>query len=102
MSTCHSNGTEHCCWIGGVACPHLGENIVMGRRWACTLLVEYGSWGAVYESVEYQATAAAAFFTENHPGKGCGDWPQNIPEVMAEGIGLCCWNTEVSLGNLGT
>lgn len=92
MAGCHGLGDEHCCWIGGVPCPFLEEGTVEGRRWVCGLLRELGSWDAVYEDERYRAADVAAWFAENYPGFGCGDWPQSIPEVMSTpGTGRCCY-----------
>ncbi len=91
MAVCTGNSTEHCCWINGVVCPYLEENTVEGRRWACGLLRKLGSWEAVYDSSEYQTSDAAAMFTAVWPGFGCGDWPQDIPGVLASPSGNCCW-----------
>jgi hypothetical protein len=88
---CHGNNDFHCCWINGQVCLHLEERTVEGRRWACGLLRELGTWDAVYQDPRYQATTAARSFQEHHPGYGCGDWPQNLPDVMANGSGLCCY-----------
>jgi len=82
--SCSGNGEKHCCWIGGVLCPHLEEDTVEGRRWTCSLYRALGSWEAVYASDEYQTTDAAAWFAG-------GDWPQNIPEALASPSGKCCW-----------
>lgn len=92
MPICHGNGSDHCCWINGKVCPHLEENTVPGRRWACGLLRVHGDWETVYQTPEYQATDAATWFASSHPGYGCGDWPQNIPPVIQGGVGLCCWS----------
>ncbi len=88
---CTGNNMDHCCWINGAVCPYLEENTVEGRRWACGLLRELGSWEAVYASNEYQTTDAAAMFVDVWPGFGCGDWPQNIPDVITSPSGNCCW-----------
>ena len=93
--TCTGLGDRHCCWIAGVECPHLEENTVEGRRWVCGLLRRLGSWDDAYLSPEYLDTMAAASFAVHHPGYGCGDWPQNIPEAMTDVSGKCCWQ-EVS------
>lgn len=86
--TCTGRGSNggHCCWISGVVCPLLVEVDGLPR---CAV---WGRW----DSVEYLETAAAAWFEASWPGRGytCADWPQNIPEVMAEGIGLCCWGSD--------
>jgi len=51
---CPGNGEKHCCWVGGAVCPHLEENTVEGRRWACGLLMKYGSWAEMNNSPEYK------------------------------------------------
>lgn len=92
---CHGNGADHCCWIDGKACSYLEEYTVPGRRWACGLLRELGSWSALYADPRYQGTEAAAWLALHYPGYGCGDYPQNIPEAMSTpGIGLCCFKGE--------
>jgi hypothetical protein len=94
---CHGNLTEHCCWIEGQVCPFLEENTVPGRRWACGLYRELGSWDKVHSDPRYLASPAARFFITRYPGFGCGDWPQNIPGLLDEvGVRLhpdavCCW-----------
>lgn len=50
-------GGDHCCYLGGVRCAHLVEN-VGGRRYACGLLVRYGSWEAMEASPEYEHVGA--------------------------------------------
>ena len=50
---CTGNSSDHCCYIAGEVCPYLEENTIPGRRWACGLLVKYGSWAAMNESPEY-------------------------------------------------
>lgn len=84
---CHGNNLYHCCWINGRVCPYLEEGTVEGRRWVCGLLRELGSWAAVYTDPRYQTTDAAQYLAPF----GCGDWPQNLPDVMANGHGLCCF-----------
>ena len=89
---CHGNGVDHCCLIKGTVCSYLEENTVAGRRWACGLFRRHETWDNVYASVEYQDTDAARWFADHYPGYGCGDWPQNIPEVMeTPGLGRCCY-----------
>ena len=88
---CHGLNDSHCCWINGTVCPYLEEHTVEGRRWVCGLLRELGTWEKVYTDPRYLATDAAVSFRVHHPGYGCGDWPQNIPETMANGSGLCCF-----------
>ena len=53
--TCTGLGADgdHCCYQRGVRCVHLVEN-VEGRRYACGLLIKYGSWQTMNTSPEYQ------------------------------------------------
>ena len=88
MAICNGRGDggDHCCYIGGEVCPLLFINRAGKPR--CSV---WGNW----DSPEYKATAAAAFFEQRWPGKGytCADWPQNIPEVMSQSeANLCCWS----------
>lgn len=75
-----------CCWIAGVECPLLTYQGDIPR---CSV---WGKW----DEEPYKSSEAAAFYERSWPGRGytCADWPQNIPEVMAEGIGLCCWQAD--------
>lgn len=43
----------HCCYVMGQRCPFLVEN-QGGRRYACGLMLEYGSWEAVNASMAYR------------------------------------------------
>ena len=45
---------DHCCYWDGSRCEYLVEN-VDGRRYACGLLIKYGSWQIMNTSPEYQA-----------------------------------------------
>ena len=75
----------HCCVIGGERCPYLIE-FYGGRRWACGLLVELGSWTAVEADPRYQPIA-------EHFGNPCmcREWQPREGE--------CC--REVRCGDLG-
>ncbi len=53
-AACNGNAADHCCYLDGVVCDYLEENTVPGRRWACGLLVRFGSWQAMSASAEYQ------------------------------------------------
>ena len=100
MATCNGNGDDHCCYLGEAGtCRHLEENTVPGRRWACGLYRELGSWEAVHADDRYPAVRrhlTAAGITV-----GCGDWPQNVPALEA-GVragtinpsAACCWGDE--------
>jgi hypothetical protein len=68
---------EHCCYLGQAGvCPHLEENTVPGRRWACGLLVRLGSWDAVHASHEYQRDVAPAWQGFDPP-MNCGTYPES-------------------------
>lgn len=92
MSACTGNGEDHCCYFNGLACPHIEENTVPGRRWACGLLRELGDWDQVIASDRYQQ-AVQPLFDANPAlnGMNCRDWPQGYSGVMAHGRGLCCY-----------
>ena len=87
---CHGNGPDHCCYINGGVCQFLEEDTVPGRRWVCGLYRELGDWAAVHSDPRYQAAPIADWFTRTHPGYGCGDYPQHVPEKMAA-TGRCCF-----------
>jgi hypothetical protein len=53
MPLCHGNTAEHCCSFWGVICPYVEENTVPGRRWACGLLRELGTWAQVERDPRY-------------------------------------------------
>ena len=55
IPTCTGEGAagDHCCYWGGQPCPHLVENVA-GRRYACGIRVELGSWTAVSASSTYK------------------------------------------------
>ena len=44
---------DHCCYVAGTVCPHLRENVA-GRRFACGLMLEHGSWAKVVKSEGYR------------------------------------------------
>jgi len=67
---CLGNAQDHCCYVNGQACKYLEENTVEGRRWACGLRRELGSWDAVIASDRYQQDVAPHFGEMN-----CRDWP---------------------------
>lgn len=54
---------DHCCYLGGETCEHLVENVA-GRRYACGLMVKYGSWELMEQSPEYAEVGA---YWEAHP-----------------------------------
>jgi hypothetical protein len=74
MATCEGNADDHCCYLGqrGV-CEHLEEGTVEGRRWACGLRREYGSWDAAHASPDY--VEIRSYFRSVGTTVDCGDWP---------------------------
>lgn len=44
---------DHCCYQAGKPCDYIVENQA-GRRYACGLLLKYGSWEKMNESPEYK------------------------------------------------
>ena len=89
-SPCHGNG-EHCCYVPGLTnpefgegvCPFLVQNVIPGRRWACGLLVDKGSWQAVHKSKEYQTVVRPVWQGNDPPVADCGDW--------GPGTNQCCF-----------
>ena len=69
---CNGNRDDHCCWIKGNPCPHLEENTVKGRRWACGLYRKLQDWDAVLASQEYIIDVKPTF---EPLGMNCRDWP---------------------------
>lgn len=85
MVVCNGQGDVdggHCCWIDGKVCELLDTSGPIPR---CSV------WGRWDEPV-WTDSPAGKFFAGRYPGFNCSDWPQRIPEVMASGRGLCCWN----------
>lgn len=68
-----SAGEEHCCWVRGEPCQFLREN-EGGRRWACGLRLELGSWEAVHADSRYLAEIRPAWDEVGAPDD-CGDFP---------------------------
>ena len=44
---------DHCCYVNGVECVYLRRNTA-GRKYACGLFLDLGSWAAVNISNEYR------------------------------------------------
>jgi len=70
---CLGNTPDHCCYLDSKPCPHLEENTVEGRRWACGLRRKLGNWDDVLESKEYKADVLPVF---GPIGINCKDWPK--------------------------
>ena len=95
MPVCTGQGANgsHCCYIGGQVCYYLDDSEPTPR---CSLLVELGSWDKVHKDRRWKRSVVGVWFKDRYPGYGCGDWPQNIPEVMndepdAGPFYACCW-----------
>ena len=75
MSNC-GKGETHCCWLGKAGeCSYIKKSEQPDFNWACGLREKYGSWEAVYKTLEYQENVQP--FWIDYPVKGmrCGDWP---------------------------
>ena len=90
MAACTGRGGitgqwKHCCVLGDRPCPYLVEN-QGGRRYACGLFVELGSWAGVESDPRYQPIA-------DHFASptACRDWQPKT--------GTCC--LEVRDGDVG-
>ncbi len=84
MSTCNGQGAngDHCCWINGEVCIYLDTSGPIPR---CAI---WGHWDG-----RWHQSPVGRWFAKNYPGYNCGDWPQNIPEVVQTGpYSLCCWS----------
>jgi hypothetical protein len=70
---------RHCCVLGknGV-CPYLVENVA-GRRYACSLRLELGSWTAVEADPRYQPIAE-----HFDSATACRDWQPRPGECCRE------------------
>lgn len=81
---CHGNNDDHCCYLYAEPCMFLGENIVTGRHWACTLLVELGSWDKVHADKRYKELVEPVI--QSFGVSSCGDW--------GPGTNQCCYSEE--------
>lgn len=75
------DGGDHCCYIEGKVCFFL-ESVDGTPR--CSI------WDQM-DTPRWRRSKVGKWMGERYPGYTCRDWPQNIPEVMDAGIGLCCW-----------
>lgn len=81
MFTCTGDGADHCCYLDGKPCPHLEEGTVPGRRWACGLLRQTGTWAAVAADPRYRPIG------EHWQSIG---QPFNYCETFIPTEGACC------------
>lgn len=87
MPVCNGQGANgtHCCFIAGEVCQFLDTSGEIPR---CSV---WGNWDG-----RWHEAPVGRWFAETYPGFDCGDWPQNIPEVMAAAptagpFYACCW-----------
>ena len=82
MSICHGNREDHCCYVAGQRCPYLVEN-VNGRRWACGLMVELGSWDLVHADPRYAPIQAEWDLVGI---ESCGAWGSGSNQCCYKGV----------------
>jgi hypothetical protein len=73
MAICEGKSEDHCCYVSGEACKYLLKNAVEGRRWACGLYHELGSWKKVHVDPRYLKNVKPRWKTLGIVD--CGDWP---------------------------
>jgi hypothetical protein len=90
VATCTGQGVDgdHCCWMNGRRCPFLVENVA-GRRYACGLRVQLGSWKAVVRDPRYRPV-----------GECWESVGQPFDYCLSFDPALCC-RREVSDGDVG-
>ena len=81
---CTGNSNDHCCYLNGKVCNYLEEYSMPGRRWACGLYRQYGSWVAVYNHPGYILTVKPALEAMGIT-VDCGDWPPSGQECATCG-----------------
>lgn len=83
MVTCTGTGAngDHCCYIDGKVCEFL--TYVEGTP-RCSV------WNEM-PFPRWREAPVGQMFSGDWEGYTCRDWPQNIPDVMENGSGLCCW-----------
>lgn len=92
MAACDGTRSDHCCWVKDRAdgtCRFLTR---VDGRWRCQLMLEHGDWDMVTADPRWRDAPIGRWFAKRYPGYGCGDWPQNIPEVwLFPTTGKCCY-----------
>lgn len=78
---CHGNCKLVCCFFDGEPCKYLEENTVEGRRWACQLYRELGSWEKVHNDKRYIEDIKPRINDVD-----CGEYPFGKGGSFAEGI----------------
>jgi len=72
---CHGLGADHCCYVDGAPCRFLEEGTVPGRRWACGLRRELGSWERVHADPRYRAHVQPMWDRLGDGSGSCGGYP---------------------------
>lgn len=75
MPICSGNNEDHCCYVNDGVCKYLLENVVEGRRWACGLRNELGSWDAVHQDPRYVQEVKIHWLKTSLKDYDCGQWP---------------------------
>jgi hypothetical protein len=74
-ATCDGLAADHCCYLGAAGvCRYLEHDTVPGRRWACGLRRELGSWEPVHSDPRYIAHVRP-FWDDYASALDCGLWP---------------------------
>ena len=91
MVVCDGRGDngDHCCYINGQVCEFLTEGEGTAR---CSM------WNKM-NTGKWRSSPVGLWMAVRYPGFTCRDWPQNIPEVLAEvesgrvsPAAVCCWS----------
>lgn len=72
---CPGDTADHCCYLNGERCHFLEEGTVPGRRWACGLYRELGSWQKVHIDPRYLQTVKPGWAGTGIENYECGQWP---------------------------
>lgn len=89
MAACDGSGDAdgaHCCFVEGADCLHLVIGGPTGRRFACGLRTELGSWELVHADPRYLAHPKPVWERIGMPD--CGDWTGNSNGAQ------CCFARE--------
>lgn len=93
MDVCDGQGDsdgDHCCWVEGEPCQHLVVDGPTGRRFACGLRTELGSWALVHADPRYLAHPKPEWVRLGTVGD-CGEWEGY------EGRPQCCFARETAV-----
>ncbi len=70
---CQATVDDHCCWVGGVVCPHFDPKPAPDAGGHCALRAELGDWSAVHVDVRYLEDVRPAW-DKAEIVDNCGDW----------------------------